>query len=138
MASKKQFLPLVLSTLMLILLFVNCMASSSADNLAEAHQHFLERCLVRAFDDQSSLKQNPATKRVASAREELDSIFCRDTFRVIEIQFKLDGFLPNEYIKALENVPKFKNNEAALNGFLCLLDPHNNYRGIPCPSHDRY
>ncbi|CAK9160184.1 unnamed protein product [Ilex paraguariensis] len=63
-------------------------------------------------------------------RSEYYYIVCRDVFRNIGLSYQVSGILPPDYVKAMKNVPEFKNNETALNAFFCGLAA--TYRGVRC------
>ncbi|CAI9098522.1 OLC1v1035187C1 [Oldenlandia corymbosa var. corymbosa] len=105
--------------------------------LPSAFENSLEKCVTLAFDDHP-LSRGPAPKLAMVTDDkkksvDWDSIVCKDILRMVNVYRRDNGYLPSYYVEALEKVPKFKNDKYALNRFLCRMDPHNNYLGVPCP-----
>ncbi|GFP89200.1 hypothetical protein PHJA_001063700 [Phtheirospermum japonicum] len=48
---------------------------------------------------------------------------CRDLLRTNVKSFQITGDLSQEYLTALKKLPRFNNNPAGLNNFLCGLGP---------------
>ncbi|CAI9106739.1 OLC1v1005958C1 [Oldenlandia corymbosa var. corymbosa] len=100
----------------------------------------LERCVTMAFDHLSPAPAEAPAQYLATLSDKrpvslVDSIICKDIFRMVYVYRSTHGYLPSYYVKALEKVPKFKNNPSALSEFLCRIAPHSNhFLGSPCRS----
>ncbi|CAI9111858.1 OLC1v1012187C1 [Oldenlandia corymbosa var. corymbosa] len=87
----------------------------------------LERCVTMAhFDHLSPAPAEAPAQYLATLPDKrqmgfTERMICKDIFRMVYVYQRAHGYLPSYYVKALEKVPRFKNNPSALDEFLCRM-----------------
>ncbi|XP_073290412.1 uncharacterized protein [Primulina huaijiensis] len=110
------------------------MAAASHNGLPKSMAMIILMCYVATlFSIRAAAPDNPGS--VDNCMESLFNpsrgpefmmkrMICRDLLRSIAITFRVTGKFPPEYIKALKNLPKFRDDQAALKKFICGLSPN--------------